>query len=164
MTTITVPRAVLKQALEALEQARDTTHSDTLYAQFEVAITALRAALAQEEPALVGWSPEQCRQLLDTALAQEQQEQQEPVAWVDEASIAWLAEHPRGIITTRLVKQKSPERQMAMYAEPPRREWQSLSEEERDAAIRWAVDQEKMHFGRAVARAIEAKLKEKNNG
>jgi hypothetical protein len=47
---------------------------------------------------------------------------------------------------------------------PPRREWQSLSEEERDAAIRWAVDQEKMHFGRAVARAIEAKLKEENNG
>jgi hypothetical protein len=48
--------------------------------------------------------------------------EQEPVAWVDEASIAWLAEHPRGIITTRLVKQKSLERQMAMYAEPPRRE------------------------------------------
>jgi hypothetical protein len=44
----------------------------------------------------------------------------------------------------------------------PRREWQSLSKEERDAAIRWAVDQEKMHFGRAVARAIEQALKEKN--
>jgi hypothetical protein len=50
------------------------------------------------------------------------------------------------------------------WVNAPRREWQSLSEEERDAAIRWAVDQEKMHFGRAVARAIEAALKEKNNG
>lgn len=48
MTTITVPRAVLERALEALEKARDTTHSDTLYVQFEVAITALRAALKEK--------------------------------------------------------------------------------------------------------------------
>jgi hypothetical protein len=44
-------RAVMQKALEALEKLRDTTHSDTLYAQFEVAITALRAALAQQEQA-----------------------------------------------------------------------------------------------------------------
>jgi hypothetical protein len=102
---------------------------------------------------------------LRAALAQQEQE---PVAWVDEASIAWLAEHPRGIITTRLVKQKSPERQMAMYAEPPRREWQSLSEEEI-----WKDDRIMAENARcglmmsdlsALARAIEVKLKEKNNG
>jgi hypothetical protein len=52
-------RAVMQKALEALEKLRDTTHSDTLYAQFEVAITALRAALAQQE------------------------QEQEPVAWTD---------------------------------------------------------------------------------
>ncbi len=51
MSAITIDRALLEQALEALEKARDTTHSDTLYAQFEVAITALRAALAQQEQA-----------------------------------------------------------------------------------------------------------------
>jgi hypothetical protein len=133
-------RAVMQKAQEALEKARDTTHSDTLYAQFEVAITALRAALEQQEPG----------------------QGQEPVAWVDEASIAWLAEHPRGIITTRLVKQKSPERQMAMYAEPPRREWQSLSEEEINELSHTMVKGHKSVNW--LARAIEAALKEKNNG
>ena len=96
---------------------------------------------------------------LRSALAQQEQEQ-EPVAWVDEASIAWLAEHPRGIITTRLVKQKSPERQMAMYAEPPRREWRSLTNEEIYPLYNEPrSDAEILEF----ARAIEAKLKEKNH-
>ena len=40
--------ALLRQALEALEKARDTTYSDTLYPQFEVAIDALRAALGEK--------------------------------------------------------------------------------------------------------------------
>ena len=43
----------------------------------------------------------------------------------------------------------------SVYAHPPRREWQSLSEEEID---RWTPE---IH---SVIRAIEAKLKEKNNG
>ena len=150
MTTITVDRAVLEQVLEALEFHSCGDEID------EQTITALRAALAQQE--------------------QEQEQEQEPVAWVDEASIAWLAEHPRGIITTRLVKQKSPERQMAMYAEPPRREWQSLCEEEiADAQDAAAIQFRKSRHGVRgqqlmpsdspdwwLARAIEAALKEKN--
>ena len=129
MTTITVDRAVLEQVLEALEFHSCGDEID------EQIITALRAALAQQE--------------------------QDAEAWVDEASIAWLAEHPCGIITTRLVKQKSPERQMAMYAEPPRREWQSLSEEE----IQSIHDTYHKRMGpQEFARAIEAKLKERNNG
>ena len=40
--------ALLRQALEALEKARDTTYSDTLYPQFEVAIDALRAAMEEK--------------------------------------------------------------------------------------------------------------------
>jgi hypothetical protein len=122
-----------QQALEALEYHVEQTRSIWKTSQ---AIDALRDALEQQE--------------------------QEPVAWVDEASIAWLAEHPRGIITTRLVKQKSPERQMAMYAEPPRREWQSPTENE----ILFATQ----HCGPGnaqtilVARAVESLLKEKNNG
>jgi hypothetical protein len=47
-------RTAAQQALEALENARDTTYSDTLYAQFEVAITALKTALAQQEPVTWG--------------------------------------------------------------------------------------------------------------
>lgn len=91
--------------------------------------------------------------------------EQEPVAWVDEASIAWLAEHPRGIITTRLVKQKSPERQMAMYAEPPRREWRGLTMQEINALPEVGGRMWNMGVAEAVLqaiRAVEAKLKEKN--
>ncbi len=47
-------RTAAQQALDALENARDTTYSDTLYAQFEVAITALKTALAQQEPVTWG--------------------------------------------------------------------------------------------------------------
>ncbi len=188
MSTVTVPRAVLEQVLEALQSCSGVPHWTSL----QPTITALRAALAQQEQeqeqeqepvawrykGMIGmpWSLSDdgyyvsCKR--DKGYMVEplythpprRETEREPVAWVDEASIAWLAEHPRGIITTRLVKQKSPERQMAMYAEPPRREWQSLSDEERDAVIRWAVDQEDTHFSRTVARAIEAALKEKNNG
>jgi hypothetical protein len=42
------------------------------------------------------------------------------------------------------------------------REWQGLTEEEREAAIRWAIDLENTQFSHTVARAVEAKLKEKN--
>ena len=141
MTTL---REAAQQALEALEFHSCGDEID------EQIITALRAALAQQE--------------------------QDAEAWVDEASIAWLAEHPCGIITTRLVKQKSPERQMAMYAEPPRREWQSLCEEEiADAQDAAAIQFRKSRHGVRgqqlmpsdspdwwLARAIEAALKEKN--
>jgi hypothetical protein len=40
--------AVMRQALEALEKARDTTYSDTLYPQCEVAIDALNKALGEK--------------------------------------------------------------------------------------------------------------------
>jgi hypothetical protein len=121
---------------ETAQQALEALEERYVGALRDKAMDALRAALAQQE--------------------------QEPVAWVDEASIAWLAEHPRGIITTRLVKQKSPERQMAMYAEPPRREWQSLSDAEVQAIHQSLCNTVGSDY-RTVARAIEAKLKEKNH-
>jgi hypothetical protein len=52
-------------------------------------------------------------------------------------------------------------RAAAAFAIPPRREWQSLSEQERHRLWR------KLGEGEGIdeyARAIEAKLKEKNNG
>ena len=86
------------------------------------AITALRAALAQPE--------------------------QEPVARViddetPEGSTEWIpySGHQVPVKTGDL-----------LYAHPPRREWQGLTEEEREQATGWSVEH------------IEAKLKEKNNG
>jgi hypothetical protein len=181
-------------------------------------MTTLREAAQQALEALCRCTPEQrtASDDLRAALAQEQQEQRGPVAWVDETSIAWLAEHPRGIITTRLVLQKSPERQMPLYTHPPHREteqepvawrykgmigspwslsddgyyasckrdkgyivenlythpphreWRSLSEEE--IAKVWCgavMAQSTKEPGLGVigfARAVETKLKEKNNG
>jgi hypothetical protein len=45
-----IDRKVVEQALDALGAARDTTYSETLYVQFELAINTLRAALTQPEP------------------------------------------------------------------------------------------------------------------
>jgi hypothetical protein len=45
-----IDRKVVEQVLDALGAARDTTYSETLYVQFELAINALRAALTQPEP------------------------------------------------------------------------------------------------------------------
>ena len=53
---------------------------------------------------------------------------------------------------------------LPLYAHPPRREWRGLTEEEREAAIKWAMDLDNTQFSRTVARAIEAALKEKNHG
>jgi hypothetical protein len=191
MTTITVPRAVLEQVLEQVLEALVTAEAgladigdadreqgdDVAWCEARAAaalegpraaITALRDALAQPLPDPVD---EYRKGFIDGQIDMRdrpEEQEQEPVAWVDEASIAWLAEHPCGIITTRLVKQKSPERQMALYTAPPRREWQSLSEDEI-----WEDDRIMAENARcglmmsdlsALARAIEAKLKEKNNG
>jgi hypothetical protein len=90
-----------------------------------------------------------------------EQQEPEPVAWVDEASIAWLTEHPRGIVTTGLVLQKAPERQMPLYTHPPRREWQSLSEEEINETLDNNLEGGTSLFD--ICRAVEAKLKEKNH-
>jgi hypothetical protein len=52
MTTL---REAAQHALEALGAAKDTTYSDTLYVQFELAIKALRAALEHTEQEPVSW-------------------------------------------------------------------------------------------------------------
>jgi hypothetical protein len=117
-------REAAQQALEALEHIEH--HYISLPKAGNKAITALRAALAQQE------------------------QEQEPVAWVDKGSIAWLGE------------QRSLQRRKVRS----RREWQSLSEEEI-----WKDDRIMAENARcglmmsdlsALARAIEQALKEKN--
>ena len=165
-----------QQALETLEKARDTTHSDTLYAQCEVAITALRASLEKQDTAVhmihcnqgewVGvckYGEEDC-----PALAQQEQE---PVAIVE-----GVVPHLEVIIIKHILGARFPKIGDFLYTSPPRREWQSLSEEE----IGDAQDAAAIHFRESrhgvrgqqlmpsdspdwwLARAIEAALKEKN--
>lgn len=135
MTTITIDRAVLEQALEALE-ALDAPPSGVVdHYELDRRKQALRAALAQQE--------------------------QEPVAfyvyeWVNPSDGYVFRsfrpeEHHMG---------RNPDRVIPV---PPRCEWKSLTEDE----IRMAYGNDlKYRDGdyERFARAVEAKLKEKNNG
>jgi hypothetical protein len=116
MTTL---RAAAQQALEALEFDGFTPEDATHCHYTTRAITALRAALAQQE--------------------------QKPKAWMltDDSGMRFVSvdrPHPDFV---------------PLYTAPPRREWQSLSEEEIEV-IEWHGSP--FQF----ARAVEAKLKEKN--
>lgn len=155
MTTITVPRAVLEQALAAMDKATRFM-SDADYVKLNQAIAALRALLAQQE------------------------QEQEPVAWMyvgikhdgttHGPHLVWKPQYMDAMSAEKGAKATP------LYAHPPRREWRSLSEEE----IGDAQDAAAIHFRESrhgvrgqqlmpsdspdwwLARAIEAKLKEKN--
>jgi hypothetical protein len=136
-------------ALEALEQCGlDDTHRS--YEFEHVARIALRAALAQ-------------------------QEQAEPVLVVekepDYMSRGHFYEGSKPFIDPTLVW-KLPIG-TKLYTAPPRREWRSLSEEEIIDAVResdldwqrgWTLEDSEPNRYTQLARAIEAKLKEKNHG
>jgi hypothetical protein len=200
MTTL---REAAQQALEALEQDNPAGRSAT--------ITALRAALAQQEPVAkmhvvfednngalrrtpadcqafgangqpaavyVGrqrYAPEQERadpaqtpcdiaedgvcEVLDCCRNSTQQEQ-EPVAWRYKPMIGspWSLSDDGYYVSCKRDKSYIVE---PLYAHPPRREWQSLSEEE----IQSIHDTYHKRMGpQEFARAIEQTLKEKNNG
>lgn len=191
MTTITVPRAVLEQALEALETISTCYVGDHDSAgecaschessylphapdcKKQNAITALRAALAQQEQdtavhmthcnqgeweGVCKYGEEDC-----PALAQQEQE---PVARMHADGSGRIisqatydeAQRQGGVPWSSVRRYTTP-----LYTHPPRREWQSLTEDE----IRMAYGNDlKYRDGdyERFARAVEAKLKEKANG
>jgi hypothetical protein len=115
-------------------------------------MTTLREAAQQALEALdagVSVSPKSV--LHDRLRAALAQQEQEPVAWMDKGSIAWLGE------------QRSLQRRKVCS----RREWRGLTMQEINALPE--VGGRMWNMGSAVAvlqaiRAIEAALKEKNNG
>jgi hypothetical protein len=133
MSKMLIDRALLKQALEALEfdgfRPEDATHR---YYTTK-AITALRAALEQEE--------------------------QEPFGYI------WpTGRHPEFRYTQQM---RDGVAGMPLYTHPPRREWVSLTEEEiatitKESARGSAIRRDGTTSHR-IARAIEAKLKERNH-
>ena len=91
-------------------------------------------------------------------------ETQEPVAWMNDKS-------PNGIFARHKEGADNFGCDIPLYTTPPSREWQSLSDEEIDKTIEetlrdWEGSEEKYHGDvyEYIARAIEAKLREKNNG
>ena len=139
MKLITVDRAVLEQALEALEFMADEwgfTQKANRPERWR-AITALRAALAQPE--------------------------QEPVARMHADGSGRIisqatydeAQRQGGVPWSNVRRYTTP-----LYTTPPRREWQSLSEEEIDDLSRTMVKGNKSVNWLTLA--ILAALKEKN--
>jgi hypothetical protein len=81
------------------------------------------------------------------ALAQQEQEP-EPVAWIQSTHLQQAQREPSlcRVEPTQRLSDFVP-----LYTHPPRREWQGLTEEEREQATGWSVEH------------IEAALKEKNS-
>jgi hypothetical protein len=135
------------------------------------AITALRDALAQPLPDPVD---EYRKGFIDGQIdMRDRPEEQEPVAWSPsltypnyEKERVWLNGKPRQEDVEYWSKNGNGI--TYVYTAPPRREWQSLSEDELTAlgVIHSRYQEESLETGCwfDFARAVEAALKEKNNG
>ena len=109
----------------------------------------------------------------DSLSRDNEQQEQEPFAWVDESAIRWLADRKgktSAHCTTQLSAARSCEQSMPIYTTPQRREWVGLTEEEIWGSASTGNDGQSfgdLHWQDCTlpfARALEAKLKEKNNG
>jgi hypothetical protein len=142
MSKMLIDRALLEQALDALTWCEP--EGAVVTAARSAAITALRAALAQQE--------------------------QEPYCYIYEYDSAFglHREFYPGPYNDR-----RPDRTVPVYTTPPRREWQGLTEEQVIDAVReadldwqqgWTLEESEPNRYTQLARAIEAKLKERNHG
>ena len=136
-------RAVMQKALEALDEIWSLGFRST-GDRHKDAITTLRAALAHQE------------------------REPKPVAWIQSNH---LQQAQRAPFLCRVEPTQRLSDFVPLYTAPPRREWQSLSEEEigdvfhaaRNAKLGAANDNSRHRLSVVeIARAIEAKLKEKN--
>jgi hypothetical protein len=187
MTKLLIDRALLEQALEALEgfvrfaaihsdgpDASDKylaeDYAEEAFLKTAKVLPDLRAALAQEEPNLrnanpIGLTPPQ------KALQREQfraeaalraalaQEEQEPVAWM-----VYTLDGKSVCVTDNPADFGDQHKALPLYTHPLRREWKGLSEEE--IYSHWhGTDWRESVFVRlpAFAHAIEAALKERNH-
>lgn len=98
------------------------------------------------------------RGAIEALRAQLEQGEQEPVAWMcpddpeQETAFSWQSGH-----CVDCGKKKVP-----VYTAPPKREWQGLTDEDIEAAFMANTCCDDLVVFEHVARAIEAKLKEKN--
>ena len=144
-------REAAQQALEALEATHyDVGSAEKQRLQTMDAITALRDALAQQEQEPVAYTGDVARRMR-------------------EAEMTFHLGMPHAVVMQQmtrfhdLVCAEASLRAAAAFAIPHRREWRSLSEEEiRRMGIETPGQQGGWNL--AFARAIEAALKEKNNG
>jgi hypothetical protein len=152
MTTL---REAAQQALEALEKTHTQPGCEQWQAERKASVV-VRAALSQEEPNLrnanlIGLTPLQ-KALQQAQFRADSLAQQEPTVRIKCTVVD--NQHPSGI-------------PFEQWVNAPRREWRSLSEDELTAlgVIHSRYQEESLETGGwfDFARAIEAKLKEKNH-
>ena len=132
-----ITRGELVYEIAALRQAlEESANSTTDFVEPK--------ALAQPEQEPVDWEAVAADQAMTIAMMKIEQE---PVAWMDKNS---------GVVG----RLHSWENAIPLYTAPPKREWVGLTDEEAEILIKTAWNKEQTFNG--LARAIEAKLKEKN--
>ena len=141
----------LKLALEALKQIDEAMP----FPVAKLAQKVIKEALAQPEH---GWTPERIAGMARLKEAQDKklaQPEQEPVAWAKfsaKGNIIDLLNEPDDGYTP-------------LYTTPPQRTWVGLTDEEIDGMVEITDLSGAYYYDDllALAQAIEAKLKEKNN-
>jgi hypothetical protein len=128
-------REAAQQALEALD----------LLDEYDIT----RAMLTDEAIEQVWATADAATDALRDALAQPEQE---PVAWM-----VYTQDGKSVCVTDNPADFTDEHRALPLYTHPPRREWQSLTNE--DISL---IDWEKLRTRKDAVRAIEAALKEKN--
>jgi hypothetical protein len=148
-------REAAQQALESLEKTHTQPGCEQWQAERKASVV-VRAALSQEEPNLrnanlIGLTPLQKAlqqaQFRADSLAQQEQEPVAPYAWMAVGGTIW--------------RRKTSEDDVPLYTAPPRRKWQSLSEEEIHDCFQQR-HKDKATERRMIALAIEQALRSKN--
>ena len=143
----------MKQALEALEECIGYKTSPFMERECEAAITALRAAIEQAQPdELMIWKSRAMN--AERIIEKFMQPEQEPVAWMNPS---WIDPDTRGWASDSFESIQI-EGWIPLYTAP--RQWQGLTDEEIKIIWRDIDGSEGMLM--RFARAIEAKLKERN--
>ena len=101
----------------------------------------------------------QYREHLSRQRSAEVSREQEPVAWIQSNHLQ-LAQ--RGPFSCRVEPTQRHPDFVPLYTHPPRREWRGLSEEEINAEMPYCHNEFDLAEFKDFARAIEAKLKERN--
>ena len=145
MTTL---REAAQQALETLEALSAAENIIWVQKRAEIEVEHLRAVLAQQEAPKGGGN-------LPPPLQAEPA--QEPVAWASKRELARIKDFDSTIYANGDFDGAVP-----LYAQPPRREWQGLTEEDMEDLLPLYSDPSANTEMLEFAAAIEAKLKEKN--
>jgi hypothetical protein len=186
MSKMLIDRALLEKALEALAFS---CPAPLLMNKHDAAETALRAALEQ---GLKDFTPEMLHHT-ETAwkmgydAAKLEQEEQEPVAWSTRERFCEALDRAVGNVRQEMriktVTMRRKDHDIALpiidaysghvlVGDQPRREWQGLTEEQVIDAVReadldwqqgWTLEESEPNRYTQLARAVEAKLKERNH-